>query len=108
MTFSGYGNSIILSGVQMYNGWEYFSWSAGYDVGERDELEIAIYSAENKEQLYSYVEKAGVDYIVIDRLNRDSDMYELNEFVIDSSYEKVFTIGAGVDALSIYDTHKKI
>ncbi|MCR4625797.1 MAG: hypothetical protein K5795_07530 [Lachnospiraceae bacterium] len=108
LTFSGFGNSIVLSGAQMYNAWEYFSWSAGYDVGERDELEIAIYSAENKEQLYAFVEKAGIDYIVIDRSNRDSDMYELNEFVIDSSYEKVFSVGAGEDALSIYDTHKKI
>jgi len=108
LTFGGYGNSMVLSGAQLYNGWEYFSWSAGYDVGERDELEISIYSASDKESLYADVEKAGVDYIVIDRFNRDSDMYELNEALIKSSYLEVFHTDNGEDRFSIYDTSKKI
>ena len=108
LTFGGYGNSMVLSGAQLYNGWEYFSWSAGYDVGERDDLEISIYSASDKESLYADVEKAGVDYIVIDRFNRDSDMYELNEALIKSSYLEVFHTDSGEDRFSIYDTSKKI
>lgn len=108
LTFGGYGNSMVLSGAQLYNGWEYFSWSAGYDVGERDALEISIYSAIDREHLYADVEKAGVDYIVVDVFNRESDMYYLNEELIASSYEEVFHIDEGNNKFSIYDTSKKL
>ena len=108
LTYGGYGNSMVLSGAQLYNGWEYFSWSAGYEVGERDELEIAIYSATDKDKLYADVERAGIDYIVIDRFNRDSDMYELNEALIKSSFEEVFYTDNGLDRFSIFDTSRKI
>ena len=99
---------MVLSGAQLYNGWEYFSWSAGYEVGERDDLEIAIYSATDKDKLYADVERAGIDYIVIDRFNRDSDMYELNEALIRSSYQEVFHTDVGLDRFSIFDTSRKI
>lgn len=108
MMYDGRGNSVILSGAQMYNGWEYFSWSAGYDVGIRDEYEILIYSAESQGQLYHLCEEAGIDYIVIDRNNRYSDMYELNESLIDNSFEKVFSCGSGEEMFSIYDVNKRI
>jgi len=108
LMYGGRGNSVILSGAQLYNGWEYFSWSAGYDVDERDELEIAIYSARTSRELYEYVDEAGIDYIVVDRINRDSEMYELNERLIDRSFEKVFSTGSGTDMFSIYDVSKRL
>jgi len=107
LMYSGYGNSIVLSGAQMYNGWEYFSWSAGYDTAERDRIECKIYSAQNTSVLYKLVDLAGIDYIVVDRLNRDSDMYELNEKVIDSAFAEVFSTGEGEDKFTIYDTKKR-
>ncbi|MBR4341641.1 MAG: hypothetical protein IKP88_02835 [Lachnospiraceae bacterium] len=108
LTFSGYGNSVVLSGAQLYNGWEYFSWSAGYDVGVRDDLEIRIYEAESPEEIYELVEEAGIRYLVVDRFNRDTDMYFLNEEVIDDSFECVYRTGSDEDMFSIYDVQKRL
>ena len=108
MMYGGRGNSVVLSGAKMYNGWEYFGWSAGYDTAARDEVEIDIYEAEDPLVLYSLTEKAGIDYIVVDSINRESDMYELNEENIAESFERVFTIGEGDDRFSIYDVSKKL
>ena len=108
LMYGGRANSVILSGAQMYNGWEYFSWSAGYETSKRDEIEIKIYSSRNSRDLYKLVDEAGIDYIVIDRVNRDSDMYDINEKVFDYSFEKVFSTGSGEDMFSIYDVSKKI
>ena len=108
LMYSGYGNSLILSGSKMYSGWDYFSWSAGYDVGARNVMVAAIYSAASKEELYRLVDSTEIDYIVVDRVNRDSETYELNEYVIESAFEKVFIKGEGVDSFSIYDVRKRI
>ena len=108
MMYSGLGNSVILSGAQMYNGWEYFSWSAGYDTSARDETEIRIYSAESPEELYRLTSEAGIDYIVVDEINRNSDMYVLNEQMIADSFARVFSCGEGEEMFSIYDVSQKI
>ncbi len=108
MMYSGLGNSVILSGAQMYNGWEYFSWSAGYDTSARDETEIRIYSAESPEELYRLTSEAGIDYIVVDEINRNSDMYVLNEQMIADSFARVFSCGEGEEMFSIYDVSQKL
>ena len=108
LMYGGYGNSLILSGQKMYSGWDYFSWSAGYDVGARNEIVEKIYSCDDKYRLYKLVEKTDIDYIVVDRVNRDSETYDLNEKTIASAYERVFTTDSGIDRFSIYDVSKKI
>ncbi len=108
MMYSGLGNSVILSGAQMYNGWEYFSWSAGYDTSARDEIEIRIYSAESPEELYRLTSEAGINYIVVDEINRNSDMYVLNEQMIADSFARVFSCGEGEEMFSIYDVSQKL
>lgn len=108
MMYSGLGNSVILSGAQMYNGWEYFSWSAGYDTSARDETEIRIYSAESPEELYRLTSEAGINYIVVDEINRNSDMYVLNEQMIADSFARVFSCGEGEEMFSIYDVSQKL
>ena len=108
LMYSGYGNSLILSGSKMYSGWDYFSWSAGYDVGARNEMVCAIYSCYSRDELYRLVDSTEIDYIVVDRVNRDSETYELNEYTIASSFERVFTKGEGMDRFSIYDVSKRI
>ena len=108
MMYGGRGNSVVLSGAKMYNGWEYFSWSAGYDTAKRDEIEINIYESDDPSELYRLTEEAGIDYIVVDSINRESEMYELNEDNIAGSFERVFTVGEGEDRFSIYDVSKKL
>ena len=108
LMYGGYGNSLILSGHKMYSGWDYFSWSAGYDVGSRNQMIERIYSCDDKNELYRLVAKTDIDYIVVDRVNRDSETYDLNEKTIASAYERVYTTDSGIDRFSIYDVSKKI
>lgn len=108
LMYGGYGNSLILSGQKMYSGWDYFSWSAGYDVGARNEMIEKIYSCDNVAELYELVGSTEIDYIVVDRVNRDSETYDLNEKTIASAYERVFTKDSGIDRFSIYDVSKRV
>ena len=108
LMYSGYGNSVILSGRKMYSGWDYFSWSAGYDVGARNMVVQDVYSCDDRDKLYKLIENTDIDYIVVDRVNRGADTYDLNEKTIASAYERVFTTGSGIDRFSIYDVSKKV
>ena len=108
LMYGGYGNSLILSGHKMYSGWDYFSWSAGYDVGKRNAMIEQIYSAETPEELYRLIDETEIDYIVVDRVNRDAEIYELNEDTIIASFERVFTKDDGPDRFSIYDVSKRL
>lgn len=102
----GTGSSLILSGAMLYNGWQYFSWSAGYDTAYRDEVARNIYSAYNIDSLIKEVNDAGIRYIVVDFNNRVSEDYELNENIFKFVYEEVYTSGEGEWKTSIYDTTK--
>ena len=108
LMYGGYGNSIILSGRKMYSGWDYFSWSAGYDVGARNYMIEQIYSAESPEELYELVDETEIDYIVVDGINRISETYELNEDTIINSFERVFTKDEGDDRFTIYNVRKRL
>ena len=45
---------------------------------------------------------------MVDRVNRDSETYDLNEKTIASAYERVFTKDSGIDRFSIYDVSKRV
>lgn len=98
------GSYMILSGASLYQAWEYFGWSAGYDTDYRDSIVANIYSAQTEGILKSLVKAAGIDYIVIDSDNRISDFYPLNEELISSVYPVAFTKGEGFDRFTIYKT----
>lgn len=98
------GSYMILSGASLYQAWEYFGWSAGYDTDYRDSIVANIYSAQTEGILKSLVKAAGIDYIVIDSDNRISDLYPLNEELISSVYPVAFTKGEGFDRFTVYKT----
>ena len=108
LMYGGYANSVILSGHKMYSGWDYFSWSAGYDVGSRNEMIEQIYSAQSTEELYELIDRTEIDYIVVDRVNRDSETYILNENTIRNAFRMVFTKDSGPDRFSIYDVSQRL
>lgn len=97
-------NKITAAGAMLFNGWQYFSWSAGYDTAARDAEVIEMYSASTSEQLTKLVEEHGISYIVVDADCRAHQEYNLREDVIAATFEAVFTEGGGNDKLTIYDT----
>lgn len=98
------GSYVILSGASMYQAWQYFGWSAGYDTSFRDLVVANIYDAHDPDILKQMVKATGIDYIIVAAANRDSEDYDLNEDVIASVYPAAFSIGEGYDRFTIYKT----
>ncbi len=92
---------LLLSGRKIFCGWPYYPWSAGYDTGMREDISKKIYGADDKEILRLLVEKHNIIYIVIDRENRDSNSYKLNEALIKDSFINVYDSGN----VTIYRTY---
>lgn len=101
-------NRLTLGGAMLYNGWQYFAWSAGYDTFYRDEQVNAMYSASSSEELMTLTENNNIRYIVVDSDCRNSENYVLREDVIASTYEAVYTEGSGDSAYTIYDTQMTV
>lgn len=96
-------NQVVLGGPSLYQGWTYFAWSAGYDTHSRNQQVNLMYEGESPRDLDDLIKENNIRYIIVDKDNRVSEDYNLNEYNIMNTYEKVFEYGSGQDKLSIYD-----
>ena len=101
-------NELTMGGAMLYNGWQYFAWSAGYDTGYRDEQTAAMYSASTPEELKSLVEDNDIRFIVVNSDVRASSDYEVNEENIANTYGAVFTQPDYDGYYTIYDTASEL
>lgn len=101
-------DQVVFGGAMLYEGWQYFAWSAGYDTAYRDAMVKGMYEADTPKLLNELVKENKIRFIVINRDNRDSKDYQLYESNMKQTYQCVYTIGSGQDKLSIYDTKKLI
>ena len=62
-----------------------------------------MYEGESPRDLDDLIKENNIRYIIVDKNNRVSEDYNLNEYNIMNTYEKVFEYGSGQDKLSIYD-----
>lgn len=101
-------NDVVLGGAMLYNGWQYFAWSAGYDTAYRDRQVRMMYEAGSVEELSELVGQNHIRFIIVDRDNRTSGDYEVREDVIAAAYEPVYTQDEGDWRLTIYDVEKPL
>ena len=101
-------NELTLGGGMLYQGHQYYAWSAGYDTFYRDEMVRQMYEAETPHQLDELVKENNISFIVVDRNNRISSEYQVNEDNIKRTYESVHEEGDGEFKFTIYDTSKKL
>ncbi len=101
-------NQLVFGGAMLYQGHQYYAWSAGYNTLYRDEMVRKMYEATTSQELDQLVRSEKIRYIVVERANRESVDYDLKEENISNSYECVYWDGVGVDKISIYDTQKPI
>ncbi|HHV10337.1 MAG TPA: hypothetical protein GXX75_08690 [Clostridiales bacterium] len=101
-------NQIVLGGAMLYEGWQYFPWSAGYDTDYRTAQVKLMYEADTPGELEALVKKNSIRYIVVDQDNRNSQDYIVNEENIKNTYECVYYEGEGDYRTSIYDTWKPV
>jgi len=101
-------NQLVFGGAMLYQGHQYYAWSAGYDTAYRDIMVKRMYEAGTPEELDMLVKENNIRFIVVEYANRVSDNYDLNEDNIRSTYECVYETGEGEWRLSVYDTAKKL
>lgn len=99
-------NQLTFGGAMLYQGWQYYAWSAGYDTDYRDLQVKLMYEADTSEELDALVQENRIRYIVVDQDNRNSEYYIVNEANIRNTYQCVYSEGQGDLRLSIYDTGK--
>lgn len=98
----GTGSDVVLAGTRMYMAWPYFAWSAGYNTDKRQALVEQLYSASSEEELRWLTGAEEIDYIIIEKANRDAEEYELNEELIANVFPEVYTEGEGEWKVSVY------
>ena len=101
-------NQVVLGGAMLYQGHQYYAWSAGYDTFGRDIMVKQMYEASTPEELDQLVKANNIRFIIVDRDNRISSSYDLNEENIKATYESRYEEGDGEWKLTIYDTKKAI
>lgn len=90
MTHYGAPMSIMLAGRSVYNGYPYFTVTAGYDISHREECMRKIYSAAGSDELRALAVSEGIDYIVIEDQNRTATEYDLNEEIFYKTFDVAF------------------
>jgi len=99
-------NQMVLGGAMLFQGHQYYAWSAGYDTAYRDIMVRRMYEADTPEELDMLVKENNIRFIVVEHANRVSENYDLNEDNIRATYECVYEEGEGEWKLSVYDTSK--
>lgn len=97
-------NQVVLGGAMLYEGWQYYAWSAGYDTGYRDLMVKEMYEADTSKQLDTLIKENQIRFIVVEYDNRISQEYSVNEDNLKATYQCVYHEGEGETEFSIYDT----
>ena len=90
MTHYGAPMSIYLGGRSLYNGYPYFTVTAGYDISHREDVMTRIYNSEDPEELRTLALSEGISYIVIEEQNRTAAEYTLKEETFYSTFPVAF------------------
>ena len=99
-------NEVVLGGAMLYYGHAYYAMSAGYDTPSREALVREMYEAPSSAILDELVKQEGITHIIVDRDARESYYFNVREYVIEATYEAVFTYGVGDDRFTVYDTSR--
>jgi hypothetical protein len=94
-------SNILLSGRPIYNGWPYFSSSAGYDTEVRKGHARAIYAGGDPQQIRAYMAREGIRYVVVDDGVRNWKDIALNEQFFKTNMHLVYHYDPG--NLDIYE-----
>lgn len=101
-------NQVVLGGAMLYQGHQYYAWSAGYDTTYRDIMVKRMYEAKTPTKLDALVKENNIRFIIVEHANRISRKYNLNEENIRATYECVYETGKSEWDISIFDTDKRL
>ena len=85
-------NQILLAGREIYYGWPYYAWSAGYDVFPREAWYREVFANRSPRQVAEQLKERGIAYVAIDDgVRRGSFAPKVNEEIFQQHFERAFT-----------------
>jgi DNA-binding beta-propeller fold protein YncE len=96
-------NQILLAGREIYYGWPYYAWSAGYDVLPREAWYKDLFANRSPRQVAEQLHERGIAYVAIDDgVRRGSFAPRVNEEVFADHFERAFTDDGSHANIAIY------
>ena len=96
-------NPILLAGREIYYGWPYYAWSAGYDVMPREGWYKDLFANRSPRQVAEQLNERGIDYVAIDDgVRRGSFAPRVNEEIFADHFERTFTDDGTHANIAIY------
>ena len=65
-----YMHPALAAGRKLYNGWQYYSWSAGYDTAARDRVVQEVLEGDDPTRRAALAREPRIRYILVDRETR--------------------------------------
>lgn len=108
VSFRYVNHGILVAGRRLFHGHPYYSWGAGYPVGERDTVYKKMFSERDPRTLYQLLRDHDIDYVAIDDQLRRSDFTpNLNESTFTIMFKAVYNdVENKYGKLTIYEVPK--
>ena len=100
---------IFMAGRRVFYGWPYYSWGAGYDATERDEIYRQLFESKDPTKVFHLLKQHGIAYVAFDNAVRHGDFIKRpNEQIYARFFPKVFDDKDNhYNALTIYKVPDK-
>ena len=72
-----YMHPVLAAGRKLFNGWQYYTWSAGYDTATRDRVVKEVLEGTVPERLEALLRENRIRYVLVDRDTRRE--YRVND-----------------------------
>ena len=96
-------NQILLAGREIYYGWPYYAWSAGYDVQPRETWYRDVLAERSPRRVAEQLQKRGIDYVAIDDgLRQQTFAPKLNEEIFEQYFERSYGDDGSHANIAIY------
>jgi DNA-binding beta-propeller fold protein YncE len=82
---------ILMAGRRVFYGWPYYSWSAGYDAGNRDRLYKDMFENKDPRKVFRLLKENHISYVAVDNAVRHNEFIKRpNEQIYTTYFPKVF------------------
>jgi hypothetical protein len=91
LTKNFFTHPILAAGRKLFNGWQYYSWSAGYDTAGRDRIAKEIFEGTDADRVEALLREKRIRYVLADAETKRE--FAVNEPLLDGIMERVYAHG---------------
>jgi hypothetical protein len=93
-------NPASLAGRNIFMGWPYFAWSAGYDTNKRGEVMDRIYTSSDRGEICNLLKQNSINYFMVENTRGNPDFPDIDTAFFDENFDPEYTYGG----LRIFNT----